>query len=85
MPQVTQDQLDLWLDHPVTKAYLDALNAYDRFIEKAAGSGSYIDANNNDRTCYNFAYAAGARGALLEAQHPEAVLAKFERGEVTHV
>jgi hypothetical protein len=83
--QVTPDQLDGWLNDPVTKAYLDSLDYCLRSSEKAISDGSLVDPANSDITQYNFAYSKGRREILLEAGNPAVILARYERPEVVNV
>lgn len=77
--QVSPEQVDLWLNDPVTKAYLEAVNYCKTAVETRMHSGGLIDPQNNDLTCYNLTYSRGQRDLLLETEDPVSFLAKYER------
>jgi hypothetical protein len=83
--QVSPEQVDLWLNDPVTKAYLEAVNYCKTAVETRMHEGGLIDPENNDLTCYNLAYCKGRRDMVLEAQNPLLFLATYERPEVANV
>ena len=77
--QVSPEQVDLWLNDPVTKAYLEAVNYCKTAVEERMHNGTLLDPRNNDLTCYNLAYSRGQRDLLLETESPLLFLAKYER------
>jgi hypothetical protein len=80
--QVTPEQLDIWLNDPVTQAYLDAMQyCHDQSREQLASSTA-VDPSNSSTTLYNQGYLAGTRNALAEALNPQKFLGHYERAEV---
>ena len=77
--QVSPEQVEVWLNDPVTKAYLEAMHYCKSAVEERMHSGALIDPRNNDLTCYNLAYSRGQRDLLGETESPLAFLAKYER------
>ena len=83
--QVTPEQLEIWLNDPVTKSYLDCLSYCHEAIRKQLADGSKIDPANSSLTQYNSGYASGCRDTLTEAMNPQHILGHYERPEVENV
>lgn len=82
--QVTPEQVELWLNDPVTKAYMESIAYCRTAIEDKAHSGTLIDPRNNDLTCHNLAYANGRRALLIELENPFVFLGAYEKPEAAN-
>ncbi len=66
--RITQAQFDLWIDNPVTKAYLQCLEWSAEKISEALGKGALVASDNNDTTCNAIHSALGQQGGFRLAQ-----------------
>jgi len=82
--QVTPEQLEIWLNDPVTKAYRECLEFLRTKVVMEGGSGKFIDPANNDLTCHNMAVSLGKQEAYAEALDPAQLLGDWERPEVVN-
>lgn len=73
-PQVTEDQIQIWLHNPVTKAYLRCLEWKADDQRDLAGTGKLVDSSSADTTHALLHRALGQRDAYAEAQKPEKLL-----------
>ena len=73
-PQVTSDQLELWLASPVTKAYLRCLAWKEADTVDQAGTGKLVDSSNADMTHALLHRSLGQQDALKDASLPEKLL-----------
>ena len=71
-------QIEIWLDNPVTKTYLQCLEWSGEQIREALGKGGYVDSDNNDRTCNHVHSALGEAEGLAKAGSPQAILNTHE-------
>ena len=76
-PQVTTDQIDIWLASPVTKAVLSCLEWKRDDTKDAAGSGKLTDSSNADLTHALLHRALGQQDAYDEARDPRALLEHY--------
>jgi hypothetical protein len=77
-PQITQDQFDLWLNHPVTQAYLKCLE-WKRLDEvEASGTGKLVDSSNADLTHGMIHRSLGRQDAFRSAHVPWDMLTFYE-------
>ena len=72
--RVTQAQLEIWLDNPVTQKYLQCLGWSKEQIQEVLGKGGYIDSDNNDKSMNRIHSALGEQAGLEKAQDPTAIL-----------
>lgn len=73
-PQITDDQLELWLAHPATRAFLSCIGwAVNDSIE-AAGSGKLVDSSSADLTHALLHRALGEQDGLRKAADPARML-----------
>ena len=68
--RVTQPQFDLWIENPVTKAYLQCLNWSSEQQQEIVGSGGLVDTTNNDKSMNQIQYALGTSNGLQSAVNP---------------
>jgi hypothetical protein len=73
-PQVTQDQIEIWLAGPVTKAYLRCLEWKTADTRDAAGDGRLTDSMSADLTHALLHRALGQQDGYKEAGKPETLL-----------
>ena len=73
-PQVTSDQVELWLANPVTKAYLRCLGWKEADTIEQAGTGKLVDSSNADMTHALLHRGLGQQDALKDAALPEKLL-----------
>ena len=76
-PQVTDDQVELWLANPCTKAFLMACEFKRLDIRDAAGTGKLTDSSNADLTHALLHRALGQQDGLDFAEHPESLLDQY--------
>lgn len=72
---MTQAQLEIWLDSPITKTYLKCLIWSGEQISEVLGKGGFVDPANNDYTSNNIHIALGEKAGLIKAGDPAAILA----------
>ncbi len=61
--RISKAQLDIWVDNPVTKTYLQCLDWSAEQCREVLGSGHLIDSTNNDKSMNAVHSALGeARG-----------------------
>lgn len=69
-PQVTRDQISLWLTDPVTKCLLTAAQwSYNDWV-KNAGDGTLINSSNADHNHAVIHTALGRQAAYTEMMNP---------------
>ncbi len=73
-PQVTENQLEIWLASPVTKAYLRCLEWKHADTIDNAGSGKLTDSSNADMTHAMLHRALGQQDAFVECGKVEKLL-----------
>lgn len=73
-PQITTDQLDIWLANPVTKTYLKALGWKRDDQRESAGNGSIVDSSNADFTHAMIHQSLGQQEAYEKAADPKQLL-----------
>lgn len=76
-PRVTRAQMDLWLNDPVTKNYLLAVNCYKEDVRDGIANGTYIDRTNNDLTCNELSFREGCVGAAQNLEKPVYMLEHY--------
>lgn len=76
-PQVTHDQLDYWLELPVTKAYLQGLEFHLEEVIESRGKGAFIDSSNSDLTFSCLHIGMGQEQGLESAIDYTTVLTRF--------
>ncbi len=76
--QVTQPQLELWLDNPVTLALLKCFDWYKKDIQDEINSGSCVDSSNADLTSSNIHLRLGQIQALTTAGELTDVLDRYK-------
>lgn len=83
--RVTQPQYDLWIDNPVTQAYLQCLKWSAEQQEEIIGNGSLIDNSNNDLSMNRIQYADGASFGFKSSSNPISHFKLHEMIEVEDV
>lgn len=73
-PQLTEPQLEIWLDNPATKAYLICIGLEMERVEGVLDGGRWIDQTNNDLTCWNLSNQRAKIEAYDNVRDPEALL-----------
>ena len=68
--QVSPEQVQIWLNDPVTIGFLDCVTYLKEKAEESMSSGRLIDPKNNDLTCHNIAYTNGMKDTLIEVSDP---------------
>jgi len=71
--RTTQAQFDIWIDNPVTQAYLKCLIWSGEQAEEIAGNGSIIDIGNNDKSMNSIHSLLGQKIGLTTASKPLAL------------
>ena len=77
-PQVTQTQLELWLDNPVTQALVKCFEWYQKDIQDEINSGSCVDSSNADLTSSNIHLRLGQIQAMITASEFTGVLDRYK-------
>jgi hypothetical protein len=76
-PRVTQSQLEIWLDNPVTVNYLKSLEFLSDAIGDTLKSVGLIDSTNNDLSMNRIHSAMGSQNALSTALDCTELLTKY--------
>ncbi len=76
--RIGQDQFDIWMDNPVTVAYLKCLEWSSSQISEVMGKGGYVDSTNNDITSNKIHSAIGKQSGLNVALNPRDVMVSHE-------
>ena len=76
--QITQDQYDIWLNSPVTIAYLKCLEWRRLDVRDAAGDGRLVDTSSADTTHALLHRALGEQDAYRAAHIPWDILVHYE-------
>ena len=80
--RLSQPQFDIWIDNPVTRAYLQCLKWSAEQAAEIAGNGSLIDSSNNDRSMNNIHGVMGQKTGLNTASDPESLFRTHEMLEI---
>ena len=83
-PQITPAQLEIWMDSPVTKTYLQCLEWSADQIKEILGNGGMIDSSNSDLTHARLHSALGEKTGLLRATDPDIVMRTHKMIGVDH-
>ena len=78
----SQAQMEIWLDNPVTKIYLQCLEWSGEQAEEIAGNGSVIDIGNNDRSMNSIHSLFGQKIGLTTASKPIALFNAHQMIEI---
>jgi len=78
LPQISKDQLDLWLANTVTKTYLEALSWKAADAQDALGTGAILDSSNSDLSHAMSHGALGKQDAYRDAAQPIELLEFYE-------
>lgn len=76
-PQVTEDQVELWLANPVTVALLRCFEWKRLDSVENGGTGRLADSSNADLTHAMLHREFGKQDAFTECKTPEAVLDEY--------
>ncbi len=68
--RITQAQFDIWIDNPVTIAYLQCLEWSAEQNGEVVENGSLIDTSNNDLSMNRIQYANGVKFGFNSATNP---------------
>jgi len=80
--RITQAQFEIWLDNPVTIAYMQCLEWSAAQIEETMSKGGFIDSSNADLTMSQLHSAMGEARGLIDATFPEILFEKHEMLEL---
>ena len=75
-PQITQDQLEVWLNNPVTKTYLQSLYFSHSQEKEAIGNGSCLNKESMERSFAAMNEAEGIKSGLTAAMDVVGLLNK---------
>ena len=73
-PQVTEDQVELWMASPVTKTFIQCLHWKREDTRDQAGTGVLTDSSNADLTHALLHRALGQQDGYQTAAAPEPIL-----------
>ena len=76
-PQVTPEQIELWLNNSVTKVYFQCLGWKRKDIRNQAGEGQFIDSSNADLTHAMAHVSMGQRDGVQMAMDHESLFSEF--------
>lgn len=68
--RITQAQYDIWIDSPVTEAYLQCLEWSAEQNSEVIENGNLIDITNNDLSMNRIQFANGEKSGLMSATKP---------------
>lgn len=77
-PRLTQAQVDLWLEEPVTKLLTQCLEWWQDDVRDHVSSGACIDRENSDKTLSSLCESNGNIQGLCSAGLYEEVFARYE-------
>ena len=77
-PQVTQEQIDLWLTNPVTKTYLQCLEWFNADVIDEASTGSIVDTASADVTHAMIHMNLGHQQGLNTAMNHQELLSRYD-------
>lgn len=80
--RISQDQLDIWLDSPVTKAYFQCIEWSIEQIRESIGLGGWRDPDNNDHTANHLSQALGKADGMEDAINVLSHLQKHQMIEI---
>ncbi len=82
--QVSPEQVDIWLQDPVTLAVLDSINYLLESAKKTLANSTGVDPSNAHLTLHNQGKLGGVRDTLMEISDIPSFLGKYERPEVAN-
>ena len=74
--------MEIWLDNPVTKTYLQCLEWSAEQVSEVLGNEGLIDSENNDHTSNAIHSALGKKRGLLDACDPSTIITLHEMLEL---
>jgi len=74
--------MEIWLDNPVTKTYLQCLEWSGEQIGEVLSKGGFVDSTNNDHTSNQIHSALGEQEGLSKACDPTAIFTIHEMLEL---
>ena len=77
-PTITEAQFDLWIDQPVTQAFLKAMHFKREDEAESAGIGNIVDSSNSDLTHALIHRSLGRQDAYENACDPWEMLVFYE-------
>ena len=72
--RLTQAQVEIWLDDPVSKIYVQCLGWAVEQVKEQLANGSFIDSENNDLSMNKTHSAYGTQYGLEQASNLKQVL-----------
>lgn len=75
--QLTQTQLELWLDDPATQALVKCFDWYKEDIQDQINTGSCVDSSNADLTSSNIHKRLGQIDGMVTARDLTGVLNRY--------
>ena len=76
-PQVTPEQIDLWLANPVTEAYFKCLGWFREDVRDEASNGAIVDSSSADLTHAMIHQNMGQQQALISASDHANLFSKY--------
>ena len=76
-PQVIPEQIQLWLNDPVTKVYLQCLDWFKEEVNESASNGSIVDSSCADLTHAMIHQNLGQQQGLTSAIGYQSLFARF--------
>lgn len=76
--RISQDQLDIWMDNPVTRTYLQCLEWSAEQISEVLSKGGLVNPENNDHTSNRIHLALGNRIGLSHALNVKGAIIAHE-------
>jgi len=77
-PQITEDQLEIWLSSSVTQTYLQCLNWFLEDVKDEANDDKLVDSSNSDLTFANIHVNMGHKQGLRSAMDYKTLMNRLE-------
>ena len=75
---VTPEQIEIWLDNPVTKAYLLSIDRCIEHLDDSLCNMSLIDSSNADLTMSGIHLTHGKKQGMDTASDPESLMKFYD-------
>ena len=76
-PQVTKDQIEIWLQNPVTQVYLQSLQWFHEELVEHQGRDGQVDSTSSDVTFAATHINMGQKQGLVTAINYNSILERF--------
>ena len=75
---VTPEQIEIWLEHPVTKAYLTSLDKCIDHLDDSLCGMNLVDSSNASLTMSQIHLVHGKKQGIDTAAGPESIMRQYD-------